>query len=537
MKFSVFGMKVFHEIVPSFLFFFFFNFTFAQSFHRTYGTSDNETGTCIQSTPDGNFIISTRNATGFNGNGDFGLLKVSTAGNIIWSKNYGGTDTEKNSYVSVCTDGGFIMTGYTLQVGTNNFSDLFLVRTDSDGNLSWSESIGGSKDDQGWYVTQTNDGGFISVGSTKSFNGSGNWDGYMVKVNSAGAMQWEKIMGGTGSDYFLGMSKTNDGGYIIAGETLTKSFGSSDIWLVKTNSAGDSLWTRQYGKTTEDAGNTVIQTADGGYIVAGDMHVNPNAGDHNACLLKTDSDGTMQWAKQYGSSPGSEIGWDVRQATDKGYYLLGSSNAYGNGGGDFMLVRTNSSGNLVWAKAYGGSLLDDVWYFQKAAKEGNMIVGASQSYGAGQTDVYLVGTDSMGNSECYTTPIVPYVNTPVLQVRSGTSILTGISTVNLLTTISSVPSTSSFDPCSVVSVSEIEDAKPDVSISPNPFTGSAIISINFPIVQNLELRIYDLTGNCIYKQTIYTQTSTLDVQAAKGMYFYKVCSTRSTIFTGKIILE
>ena len=511
----------------------------SQNFQRCYGTSTNEIGTCIQNTPDGNYIISARNENATNGNGDFGLLKINSSGSILWSKSYGGTNTEKNSYVSVCSDGGFILTGYTVKPGSGNFMDLLLLKADSDGNLSWSASIGSSKDDQGWYVTEANDGGFLAVGSSKSFNAPGNWDGYIVKVNSAGTLQWTKVMGGTGSDYFLGMSKTNDGGYIISGETLSNTFGSSDMWLVKINSDGDTLWTRQFGKITEDGANTVVQTADGGYIIAGDIHTSPGAGDHNAALLKTDSGGNLQWAKTYGSSPGGEIGWAVRQTQDKGYFLMGSSNFYGNGGGgDFMLVKTSSDGNLQWAKAYGGSLFDDVWYFHQSVQNGNMMVGSTQSFGAGQQDIYLVSMDSVGISECYTTSILPLVNTPVLQTRSGTNVITG-GIGNTVSILSSVPQTLSYDPCAFVGVEENKESNSDVLVYPNPFSEMTSIHYLKTIGQNFNFRLFNVFGQEAHPVILRTSEGLIIYREglSGGAYFYILESSGEMHATGKIMIQ
>ena len=515
---------------------FVFSASFSQTFERTFGSTATEIGTCIQNTLDGNYIIC-GSANGFsNAYADYYLVKVNSAGTLLWSKNYGGTNHDRAYYVSTCSDGGFIMTGYTLSTSAGNNEDVYLVRTDSNGSLLWSTSVGGSKDDLGWYVLEANDGGFIVSGSSKSFTG-GSWDGYLVKVNSAGVLQWTKVMGGSSTDVFNGMSKTTDGGYIITGETMTNSFGSTDMMLVKINSDGDTLWTKQYGKITEDAGNAVTQTADGGYIIVGDMHTYPNSGDHNACLLKTDSDGAMQWVKLYGSNPGTEIAWAVRQTPDNGYVMLASSYFYGAGNADMLLIRTDNSGGLKWAKTYGSSGFDDVWYFQKTANEGNMIIGATQSYGSGQADIYLVRTDSLGNTSCDTSSVIPFVNTPTLQFRSGFTITTG-GTASTPTTTSSSPSTLSTDPCNKVSVSEDPTITQDVVVYPNPFSESALIKIA-DLSEETILKVYDVFGHEI--KPVLTRNSDGFLirknNLSQGIYFYILHSAGKAIITGKFVIE
>lgn len=507
--------------------------SFSQTFQRTFGNTGSQTGTCIKSTLDGNYIIAGM-ASGFsNGYEDVYLEKMDTGGNLLWSKAYGGTYKDRAYYLSTCSDGGFIVTGSTSVFTTGSNTNLLLLRTDSDGNIGWSVQVGGSADDFGWYTDQANDGGFIAVGSTKSFN-TGNWDGYVVKTDAAGTLQWTKVIGGSNSDEFHGMNKTSDGGYIVTGLTSTNSFGSSDIWLMKLNSVGDTLWTRQYGKATEDAGNSVVQTSDGGYIIAGDIHVNPAAGNHNSCLVKTDASGTLQWAKTYGSNPGTEIAWDVRQTSNGGYLFSGASAFYGNGGGgDILTIRTDNAGNMKWARAYGGTSFDDFWYSTKTPDEGNMLVGLTYE---GGHNILVVRADSLGNSTCNTTTVSPDVNIPVLQVRSGTTVITGGTASIPAFLLHSAPVTST-DPCALVALPENMDLTPRASIYPNPLSRSATLLVTGPLPPGTELGIYDLLGNCVLKQAIKSEYLRLDLDLKKGIYFYKLYDSGGVLSTGKIIAE
>lgn len=508
---------------------------YSQTFMRTFGGTGSETGTCIKSTIDGNYIISGMSSGFSNGYEDVFLMKMDSGGNALWSKAYGGTYKDRAYYVSTCSDGGFVITGSTSVFTTGSNSNLYLLRTDSDGNMSWSTEVGGNADDFGWYTDQANDGGFIVVGSTRSFN-SGNWDGYVVKTDAAGALQWTKVIGGSNSDEFHGMSKTSDGGYIITGLTSTNSFGSSDIWLLKLNSIGDTLWTRQYGRSTEDAGNSVIQTADGGYLIAGDIHVNPAAGNHNSCLVKTDSNGNLQWAKTYGSNPGTEIAWDVRQTSGGGYLFSGASGFYGNGGGgDILTIKTNSAGTVQWAKTYGGTSFDDFWYSVKTPDEGNMLVGLS--YQGGQ-NIFVVRADSSGNSSCNTTGVNPDVNTPVLQVRSGTTVISA-GTPNTPATLTYSATVVSTDPCLQVSVPDNENSGQVVSVYPNPFSEQAYFRILEPVYGHYSFKLFDMLGQEA-KPTLIQAADGFIVHRgtlSKGIYLYKLESPGMVIATGKLIIH
>jgi len=511
-----------------------FNSVFAQTFERAYGGAHSETGTCIQHTSDGNYVIAGMSASFTNGNTDAYLLKVDPQGGLLWSKTYGGTGNESCYYVNTCTDHGFILTGLIDTTTTGN-SDLFLIKTDSDGNIQWSTNVGGATADYGWYVIQTNDGGFLAAGATSSY-GDGSYNGYLVKTNSAGVVQWTKVFGGSGSDYFNGMSKTRDGGFIITGATSTNSFGSSDLWLLKFDSNGDTLWTKQFGKPTEDAGNAVIQTTDGGYVVAGDSHTFVNLGAHRAVITKLDSLGNLKWSHQFGSYPGAEIAYDVLPDSINGYFLLCYTGVYGYGAKDVLLIRVDSSGKKMWAKTYGGTGDDDPWYAQQTSDGGLMIVGATTSYGAGQWDVFLVSTDSSGSSACYETKPEPFDTIPVFQIRSGTTIISG-GVARSRNTITTIANTQITDPC-LVSIKDIFKLEEEVIIYPNPSSGQFSVQVNgqLPIV-NLHLAIFNVMGEEIYSSVINSPSSLVDLKVASGIYFYKLSSGDGKIATGKIVVE
>ncbi len=515
----------------------------AQTFQRTYGTSGSQTGTCIQHTLDGNYIISAiaNDATGSN---DFMLMKITTGGNLLWSKTYGGTFAETPYYVSVCTDGGYIMSGSTNSFGAGA-NDIYLVRTDSDGNLLWSKTVGGSASDIGWFVVQTSDGGFITCGGTNSFGGP-TYNGYLIKNDSGGNLLWSKVFNGTGGEFFHGMSKTNDGGVIVTGYTSTNSFGSSDIWLVKTDSNGDTLWTRQYGKITEDAGWAVIETFDGGYALTGDMHkdtVTPGA--HNTVLLKTNSSGNMQWVNVYGSIPGSEVGYDLLQTPDSGYVVLGNTNVYGNGSKEILLISADSIGILKWTQTFGSVMQDDAWQFRKTSDGGYIIVAATENFVAnGNWDVYVVKTDSLSQDSCFESAVTPNVFVPFLQERSGITIISG-GTLGNPNTIVNNTALLVGNPCSLVGVDEFsvsgfsEGVLTDrFQVYPNPTSGKFTIQMNNGqlSIDNYQLSIYNMLGEKAYSAPINNEQLTITLFQPSGIYFLHV-KTPDGVAVKKLVIQ
>jgi len=518
----------------------------SQTFQRAYGGTGSETGSCIQHTADGNYIIAGWTSSFTNGFNDACLLKVDPQGNLLWSKSYGTTNNEICRYVHTCVDGGFILTGSTKSFGSAG-NDLFLIKTDADGNQQWAVAVGGANDDNGTYVVQTSDGGFLATGSTKSFS-AGSYDGYLVKITSAGVIQWTKVLGGTGTEALYGLSKTSDGGYIATGEISTNSFGSTDIWLLKLDANGDTLWTKLYGKPTEDAGYAVIQAADGGYLITGDSHIYPTSSAHRAAVLKTDSQGNLLWARAFGSTPGSEVAYNILPDSGNGFYVLGNSSLYGGGGLDMLLIHADSAGNSLWAKTYGGVSIDDAYSFQRTADGGLMLVAGTNSFGAGpagQYDVYLVRTDSSGASTCFETNPVPGDTVFTLQSRSGTVIISG-GTATTLTTVVTNGTPQTNDPC-LVSASENEILPEKVLIYPNPFCTTLEIQISDHIssVNGFGFRMYNVYGEEVVRLPIPGHRLFVTPgNIPPGIYIYKITGASGEgtgeceiIATGKIMKQ
>ena len=530
------------KTVPLLSIIFCLNVSAQNTFQKAFGGIGAETGTCIQNTLDGNYIISGYTNSFTSPFRDAYLIKTDTAGNILWSATYGGGNDEVCYYVALVNTGGYVLTGATNSFGAGG-NDAYLIRTDGAGNMVWSAVAGGQYDDYGWAVAQSADRGYLVSGFSETCLG-GCSQGLLVKTDSSGTIMWTKLLGDSGFDALYGISRTSDNGFIVTGATSSNSFGSSDTWLIRLNAIGDTLWTRFYGTPFEESGAVARQTGDGGFIVTGDIHNAFNI--HHASLLKTDSAGNLQWIKTFGTpdtTGGGEFGWDVHQLPDRGYILLGSTPNYGNSMQVFI-VRTDSAGNMQWSKAYGGSQVDDPWYSILTADGGLAVTGATFSFGSGQSDIYFLKIDSLGYANgCNDSAIVPQEVTPVLQTGGGTIITTGVISSNPLM-LSNNPSTAAINICQPVGINEKGFDVRNVHIYPNPFSESATIDFNTELrIKNAELKLYDLMGKEILVSEVLAPHSRLERGSLQsGMYFYRLTGDsgqgkKEIIGTGKIIIE
>jgi hypothetical protein len=313
---------------------------------------------------------------------------------IEWYRTYGADSSDEVFSVQQTSDGGYVFAGNTRSFGADSV-DVYLVKTDSLGNIDWYGLYGGAGYDAAYSVQQTIDSGYIVAGETGSF-GSGIKDIYLLKFNAIGDTMWTRTYGGAYIDFAQSVGQTLDGGYIIAGRTEPLLGDPKDMCLVKTDSLGDTLWTQTYGGTDNRAAYSVMQTRDGGYIIAG---CNPYYGgeEHDVYLVKTDSLGDSIWTAIYGGA-GNDQARSVKQTTDGGYIIIGWTDSFGAGETDVYIIKTDSLGSTLWTRTYGGSDYDGASSIGQTSEGDYIIAGTSSSFGAGGNDLYLIKIDSFGDT-------------------------------------------------------------------------------------------------------------------------------------------
>jgi uncharacterized delta-60 repeat protein len=307
---------------------------------KTYGGSSNDHPFSIQPTADGGYIVAGQSNSFGAGDNDILLLKLDSVGNVEWQKTYGGTADDTPNFVQQTSDGGYIVIGSTNSFGAGSY-DVWLLKLNSSGDVTWQKTYGGTGAEFGIYVRQTGDDGFIAAGY---FNG-GSYDVWLLKLNSSGDVTWQKTYGGTGAEFVSALQQTvPDGGYIVGGFTESFGAGNRDAWLLKLNSSGDVTWQKTYGGGNVDTANAIQQTSDGGYIVAGNT-TSFGAGEYNAWIFKLNSDGNINWQKTYGGSQTDGFN-SIQQTSDGGYIVAGNTTSFGAGEYDIWLLKLDSNGSI-----------------------------------------------------------------------------------------------------------------------------------------------------------------------------------------------
>jgi uncharacterized delta-60 repeat protein len=353
---------------------------------RTIGGNSSEQAYAIEQTTDGGYIIAGETRSFGVGLRDMYIVKLTNAGNLDGSFGSGGTLTiggtsDDYAYdITQTTDGGYIVAGYTESFGVGN-RDMYIVKLTSTGNLDGSfgengtRTIGGAFHDYAYAIEQTTDGGYIVAGSTNSFGGNG--EVYVVKLKNDGDFDESfgsggtRTVGGGGADVANAIIQNTDGDYVLVGTTGTSTFGSLDMYVVKLTNAGNldtsfgSNGTRNVGGSGTEYGNSIIQTTDGDYVIAG-YTASFGSGSSDMYIAKLTSDGNLDGS--FGSSgtrtiggSGGETVYGIIQSTDGGYIIAGNTGSFGAGASDVYIAKITSSGELTGcshANATGGSIGD-----------------------------------------------------------------------------------------------------------------------------------------------------------------------------------
>ncbi len=361
-----------------------------ESWNKTFGGLNNDFGWFVQQTYDGGYILTGVTYSIEERNGDIWLIKTDPFGEMEWEKIFGGMNSDIGKTVKQTSDGGYVLAGVTNSIeGRNN--DIWLIKTDSNGNIEWSRIFGGSGHEEDPYVQQTSDKGYIIICASNTF-GSGRYDFWVIKTDENGVIEWNRTYGGNLDDNGKSIEQTSDGGYILSGST--KSFGSGkyDFWVIKTDENGVIEWNKTYGGPLNENIWSIQQTLDCGFILSGCTSSYGN-GDYDFWVIKTDENGVIEWNRTYGGVSEDFCSY-VRQTRDKGYILIGQTDSFGSGKKDIWLIKINENGNILWEKTYGGLRSEYGWCITQTQDLGYIFTGFTNSFDEESFDFWLVKVPS-----------------------------------------------------------------------------------------------------------------------------------------------
>jgi len=370
-------------------------------FCKAIGGEKLDVGVSLIQTSDSGYAISGSTYSFGAGQLDVYVIKLDSNGNLQWTKTIGGKNEDGSSSIIQTSDGGYAIAGFTTSFSEVDVFkrevDVYVVKLDVNGNLQWTKTIGGKKEEEGVSLIQTSDGGYAIAGSTYSF-GAGQLDVYVVKLDANGNLQWTKTIGGPASEAGSSLIQTSDGGYAIAGSTKSFGAGEKDVYVVKLDANGNLQWTKTIGGGDRDEGHSLIQTSDGGYAIAGYTY-SFGAGFSDVYVVKLDASGNLQWTKTIGGKSW-EAGRSLIQTSDGGYAIAGFTKSFGAGREDVYVVKLDANGNLQWTRTIGGENEDLGNSLIQTSDGGYVIAGYTESFGAGGRDVYVVKLDKNGDACC-----------------------------------------------------------------------------------------------------------------------------------------
>jgi len=509
----------------------------------------------------------------------FSIKALAQEPTIQWQKCLGGSGEDHGNSIQQTSDGGYIVAGQTASndgnvSGIHGFVDFWVVKLDSVGSVQWQKCLGGSSYDAAYYIRQTFEGGYILTGTSISNDGDlggnhGGYESWVVKLDTFGNIQWQKCLGGINSDEANSIEQTSNGGYILAGTTdsnngdVSGNHGSGDYWVVRLDSIGNIEWQKCLGGTSDDGANSIQQTADAGFIVAGSSlsnngDVSGNHGFYDYWVVKLDSLGNIEWQKCLGGT-GNDRAKSIVQTSDRGYIVVGDSRSNnGDVSGnhattlatyDYWIVKLDTIGVIKWQKCLGGSGDDDGYSIQQTSDRGYIVAGETSSNDGNVSgihsliDSWVVKLDSVGNiqwQKCLggTNVDLAYSVQPTFDggyiVAGSTLSIDGDVNGNHDTT------TSYFDYWVVKlapTVGIIETTEEStLNIYPNPAGEELIIKNEISIIN--EVSIYNVFGVLVMCRQLNAKQTSINLSSeAKGVYFIKIKDSNQKLTFKKIVIQ
>jgi hypothetical protein len=373
-------------------------FIHAQSptFFKKYGGSGTDEAHSVALTSDGGYIIAGRTASFGIGSSDIYLIRTDSLGDTVWTNTYGTVHFDAGFSVQETYDGGFVVAGQHGEPDTlsENLSDVFIFKTNPQGETDWTFSWNAGLGDRAFSVRQTTDSCYIIAGVLNSAVNFGNPTSFLLKLDNGGDSLWTRFF--ESPSIVKSVLQTLDGGYIFCGQYGMPP--ATVAYLVKTNSLGDTIWTKKGGFGFQFGwSEDVVQTSDGNFIITGTVF---DGLAKSVFLTKTDESGNTVWTKYYGGTK-DDFGYAVDIVDSEGFIITGGTFSYSTGqftNADIWLVRTDNNGDTLWTRSYGSTENEEGFCVKSCNDGGYVITG----YTGVQPDIFLLKTDSLGDAPTIT---------------------------------------------------------------------------------------------------------------------------------------
>lgn len=432
------------------------------TFERTYGGVGFNQGFSIVQTNDGGYAL-----TGNNSNMDVYIIRTDQNGDTLWTRTFGGLYNDYGYSIANTNDDGFVVTGVKRIAG---YSHVYFIKTNANGDTLWTRTFGNTGvNSVGYSVIQLNDNGYIISGTTDNTGLGQPCSLYIIRADENGDTLWTKTVEGA-YDYGCHIATSNDDGYVITGRE------GNAIILMKINQNGDILWTKNYGGTVDEYANSIINVNNTGYAIVGSVN-NFDPGTYDMYLIRTDINGDTLWTRTYGTTE-PDMGNSAALTNDGGFIIAGYTGSNTLNDCNFYLVKTDANGDTLWTRTFGGSGYDVAHSVVQTYDDSYIVAGLTESFGVNYRAVYLLKTDAGG----------------------------------------------------IISNShEIYGKNNDLKIFPNPTTGKINI-----VAENIkQVEIYNISGIKVKS----TNKKEIDLsQQSKGVYLIRVITNKGAM-TKKIIIE
>ncbi len=481
------------------------------------------------------------------------LLGTSQVDTVARLHTFGGINNDNAEEVEATSDGGYIVVGSTSSNSSGN-TDIYLLKVDSLCNYQWSYAIGGSNNDWGYSIKETFDKGFIIATSSNS-NINGGYNAVLMKRDSLGNYVWEKVYGGQDWDIPHSVVQTYDSGYVFCGETYNNTNGFSDVYIVKTNPLGDTLWTKTIGGSLIDKGNSVIETSDSNIVVGGVKNTVTDSAQ--IYILKLAPNGTLLWDSIYGTSGYDDLN-DIVETQDGGFVGVGSTTGVHPGTDkDIYFYKVDINGSFLWGRDAGhismGVNKEDEGFGVCELSNGQLCVSAyTETFGAGEKDVivYLLGSTGWasvgptfgGVLDESPKSVTIGKNEDIVVAGKTKSFGEGLEDVLLIrfdTLYGGMDmAVSTYSDNIEIGLLEIEN-NIDIKVFPTPSQGMVNFQFDAAVsFVDCRLLIYDSFGRVVIDKLFNEKNTVVNLEPySKGVYTYRFVFDNQIQMAGKLIVE